>query len=152
PIVLRFSEHAPHRLGASLPAMIAPITDVNGRFTGTHATYLRADGSNKADLPKQYQRETRGVIGGGAVRPADYDPARPLLVAEGLETVLSAMAVLGLPAGWSAVYAGGLRTVELPTDVRHITIGVDHDLNGTGQRNALAAYDRWTVEGRTVRI
>ena len=65
--VLRFSEQTPHRLGARLPAMLAPIVNVDGEQTGVHLTYLRHDGGGKADLPKQYQRECRGLIRGGAI-------------------------------------------------------------------------------------
>ena len=61
------------------------------------------------------------------------------------------MQIFGL-AGWSAVYAGGLKTIKLPPSVRRIVIAADNDLSGVGQRNALAAYDRWTAEGRSVRI
>jgi hypothetical protein len=34
--VLRFQEHAPHRLGARLPAMLAPIVDVSGEQIGAY--------------------------------------------------------------------------------------------------------------------
>jgi len=54
--------------------------------------------------------------------------------------------------GWSAVYAGGLLTLELPPEIRRIVIAADNDISGTGQRNALAAYRRWTSEGRSVHI
>jgi hypothetical protein len=74
PPILRFSEEAPHRLGVRLPAMLAPIVDINGEQTGVHMTYLRRDGAGKADLPKEYQRECRGVISGGMIRLAEFDP------------------------------------------------------------------------------
>ena len=149
--VLRFSDQAPHRLGARLPAMLAPIVDVDGEQTGTHLTYLRGDGSGKADLPKEYQRESRGLIHGGAIRLIPFEPDVELVLAEGLETSLAASELFGLPC-WSAVYAGGLRTLVLPPEVRRIVIAADNDVSGVGQRNALAAYDRWTAEGRSVRI
>jgi hypothetical protein len=57
--VLRFCDTAPHRLGVALPAMLAPVVDVNGAQTGIHMTYLRPNGSGKANLPKKFQRETR---------------------------------------------------------------------------------------------
>jgi putative DNA primase/helicase len=150
-LVLRFSEHAPHRLGARLPAILAPVVDMAGEQTGVHLTYLRPDGGGKADLPKEFQRECRGVIRGGAIRLAEHDPDDELIVGEGLESVLSAMQIFGL-AGWSAVFAGGLKTVELPPDIRTIVIAADNDVSGAGQRNAIAAYDRWIAEGRSVRI
>jgi phage/plasmid primase-like uncharacterized protein len=148
---LRFIDQAPHRLGARLPAMLAPVVDIDGEQTGTHLTYLRPDGGGKADLPKEYRRESRGVIYGGAIRLAEHDPDAELVVGEGVESTFSAMQLFG-QAGWAAVCAGGLKTMELPSDVRRIIIAADNDASGAGQRNALAAYDRWTTEGRSVRI
>ena len=149
--VLRFQEQAPHRLGARLPAMLAPVVNVTGEQIGVHLTYLRRDGGGKATLPKEYQRECRGAIHGAAIRLAEHDPDAELIVAEGIESAFSAMQLFGL-AGWAAVYAGGLKTLELPSTVRAVIIAADNDASGTGQRNALAAYDRWTAEGRSVRI
>ena len=40
--VLRFSEQAPHRLGARVAAMLAPVVNVTGEQTGTHLTYICA--------------------------------------------------------------------------------------------------------------
>ena len=45
-----------------------------------------------------------------------------------------------------------MKTLELPATVRAVIIAADNDASGAGQRNALAAYDRWTAEGRSVRI
>jgi hypothetical protein len=149
--VLRFSEQAPHRLGARVPAMLAPVVNVTGEQTGTHLTYLRGDGGGKADLPKEFQRESRGLIHGGAIRLMPFEPDVELVLAEGLETSLAASELFGLPC-WSAVYAGGLCSLVLPPEVRRIVIAADNDESGVGQRNALAAYDRWTAEGRSVRI
>jgi hypothetical protein len=149
--VLRFQEQAPHRLGARLPAMLAPVVNVSGEQIGVHLTYLRSDGGSRTTLPKEYQRECRGVIHGGAIRLAEHDPDAELIVAEGIESAFSAMQLFGR-AGWAAIYAGGLKTIELPPDVRRILIAADNDASGVGQRNALAAYDRWTAEGRSARI
>jgi hypothetical protein len=149
--VLRFSEQAPHRLGARVAAMLAPVVKVTGEQTGVHLTYLRGDGSGKADLPKEYQRESRGLIHGGAIRLIPFEPDVELVLAEGLETSLAASELFGLPC-WSAVYAGGLCTLVLPPEVRRVIIAADNDASGAGQRNALAAYDRWRAEGRWVRI
>ena len=53
--------------------MLAPV-NVTGEQIGVHLTYLRCDGGGKATLPKEYQRECRGVIHGGAIRLAEHDP------------------------------------------------------------------------------
>ena len=149
--VLRFTEQAPHRLGARLPAMLAPIVDVAGEQIGTHLTYLRPDGGAKAGVAKQHQHECRGAIRGGAIRLAEHDPDLGLIIAEGVETTFSAMEIFNLP-GWSAVFAGELKTLELPPTVRTVIIAADHDLSGIGQRNALTAFDRWVGEGRRAQI
>jgi hypothetical protein len=150
PLILRFGM-APHRCGGRFPAMVAPIVDVTGEQTGIHMTYLRPDGGGKADLPRDLQRETRGVVRSGAIRLTEHDPDRELAVAEGIESALAAMQIFGLP-GWSAVYAGNLPALELPLAIRRILITADNDVSGAGQRNALAAYRRWTSEGRSVQI
>jgi hypothetical protein len=148
--VLRFAKAAPHRLSARLPAMLAPILDVSGEQIGVHMTYLRPDGSGKADLsPKKLQRETRGAVSGGAIRLIPFNPEVELVLAEGLETALSAAEIFGLPA-WSVIYAGGLKTVELPPEVKRILIAADHD--EAGRQCALAARSRWITEGRAVRV
>jgi putative DNA primase/helicase len=149
--VLRFSPRAPHRCRGPRPAMLAPVVDVNGTLTCVHMTFLRPDSRGKADLPKELQRETRGPIRGGAIRLAPHDPDMELVIGEGIESTLSAMQVLGR-VGWAAAYAANLQTLELPPEVRRIIIAADNDTTGTGQRNALAAYERWTAEGRSVRI
>jgi hypothetical protein len=151
PSILRFGL-CPHRLGGVLRAMALPIVDVEGEQTAIHMTYLREDGSDKADLPhKDLQRETRGVVRGGMIRLAEYDPGLELLVAEGVENTFSGMEIFSLP-GWSAVSAGGLKSADLPSEVRRIVLAVDNDHGSTGQRNAAAAYQRWTEEKRSVRI
>jgi hypothetical protein len=148
PSALRCGE-APHRLGARFPAMVAPVVGVDGVLTGIHSTFLRSDGSGKADLDPEFQRETRGVIRGGSIRLAEYDPAHELLVGEGVETTLSAIQIFRLP-GWSAVSCGGLRTLTLPSAVRSVCIAADND--PAGRRTASIAHERWTSEGRRVRV
>jgi putative DNA primase/helicase len=133
--------------------MLAPVVDIDGEQIGVHMTFLKKDGADKANLGRhEFQRECRGVIHGGAIRLADNDASdAELIIGEGIESTFSAMQIFGL-AGWSAVFAGGLKTMELPPSVRRIIIAADNDASGAGQRNALAAYDRWAAEGRSVRI
>jgi putative DNA primase/helicase len=140
-----------HCNGGIHPVMAAPVVDIDGVQTGVHLTYLADDGLGKAFTEKDLQRRTRGVISGGTVRLADHDPQRELAIGEGIETSAAASVLLNLPA-WSAVSAGGLRTVTLPPTMTNIVIVADHDITGVGQRNALDAYQRWTAEGRSVRI
>jgi putative DNA primase/helicase len=149
--ILRFSEQAPHRLVGRRPALLAPFVDVHGQLTAVHMTFMKHDGSGKADLPKEFQRECRGVVRGAAIRLMAHDPARALVLGEGIESTMAAAEIFGLP-GWAAGSAGGLKTIELPPDVQQIVIAADHDESGCSQRNAIEATRRWEAEGRTVRI
>ena len=87
--------------------MIAPIVNIDGEQIGVHMTYLRRDGAGKANLPKEHQRECRGVIHGGAIRLAEHDPGVELIVGEGIETVLQRDASsLACPVGLRSTREG----------------------------------------------
>jgi len=148
---LRFLPHCPHRNGQYLPAMVAPITNVAGQPIAVHKTFLSLDGSGKADLSKPEQRETCGPFKGGAIRLARHRADLELIVAEGIESTLSAMQLFGLP-GWAAICAPGIEALELPSEIRSVVIAADNDENGIGQRAALSARERWTAQEISVRI
>jgi len=151
PPALRFMSYCPHRCGRSFPAMVAAVVDLDGETVGYSATFLAPDGDKYPFPTKTMQRECRGRVRGGSVRLAVEHPDRELCVGEGIESVLSAMQLFGLP-GWAALSASGLVTLELPSEVRRIVIAVDNDANGAGQAAALSAYYGWRAEGRSVRF
>jgi hypothetical protein len=156
PECLRFLPHCPHRSDPGYdrdyyPAMVAPVVDVTGRLIGVHKTFLKLDGTGKADLPKRLQRETCGPIGGGAVRLAMPRDGEELTLAEGIESTLSAMQLFGQP-GWAALSAAGIAAVELPFWIRSALICADHDANAVGLEAALTATERLLAEGRAVRL
>jgi hypothetical protein len=145
--VLRFAPRCWNReTGKELPAMLARVDDANGNFLAVHRTWLRPDGTDKADLdePKWSLASTRG----GAIRLAPA--ALVLAIAEGIENALTA--ITAGYAAWSAVSKGGFKTVALPSEVREVLIVADHDENGEGERAARKAADRWHAEGLRVRL
>jgi putative DNA primase/helicase len=143
---LRFRGDCRHPGGARLPAMVAEVVDVNGVFIGMHRTFLRPDGSAKADV--EPQRASLGSLWGGAVRLSPIGDE--LVVGEGIETSASAGELLGLPA-WAALSAGNLANgVVLPAEVRAVVVAADAD--PPGERAAGQAALRWRREGRTVRV
>lgn len=143
---LRFRGDTPHPEGGWLPAMIALVADVAGKPVAVHRTYLRRDGSGKADV--EPAKATLGPVWGGAIR---LDPIAPeLVIGEGIETSASAGRLIGLPA-WAAISAGNLaRGLVLPAGVQAVVIAADAD--APGERAARAAALRWSREGRHVRI
>ncbi len=145
---LRFRGDCPHPEGGRLPAMVASVVDVAGAPIALHRTYLARDGRSKADADPP--RASLGPIWGGAVRLAPLDPARPLVIGEGIETAASAGRLAGCPA-WAALSAGNLaRGLSLPLEARRVVVAVDPD--GPGERAAAEAARRWQGEGRTVAL
>lgn len=143
---LRLRGDCHHPGGGSLPAMVAAVVNSTGAPIAAHRTYLRRDGSGKADVDPQ--RATLGSPWGGAVRLDKI--AEEVVIGEGIETAASAGRLLNLPA-WAAISAGNLaQGLVLPAEVRAIVIAADAD--PPGERAAQAAALRWQAEGRAVRI
>lgn len=137
--------HSPTRL--KLPAMIGAVTIWPGReIAGIHRTYLTAEGRK---APVTAPKMTLGSCKGGAIR---LGPAGPdLVIGEGLETTFSVAQAVGRP-GWAAMSASNLSALVLPQETTRVLIAADHDSSGTGEREARRAADRFTAEGRQVRV
>jgi putative DNA primase/helicase len=72
-----------------------------------------------------------------------------LTVGEGLETVLAGM-VKGLCPAWALGDAGNVEKFPVIGGIETLTILVDNDASGRGQRAALECSARWTRAGREV--
>ncbi len=145
---LRFRGDTRHPEGGRYPAMVALVSDVSGASVAVHRTYLRRDGTGKADV--EPSRAALGPIWGGAVRLYDHDPGKPLVVGEGIETAASAGVMLGFPA-WAAISAGNMaKGLTLPPDAGSLVLAADPDT--TGRKAARDAWIRWRGEGREVRV
>lgn len=149
PRTLRFHPAVWHGPTArSYPSMVALVEGSDGR--SVHRTYLRPDGSGKADI--EPNKMMLGSTAGGAVRLTDGP--WPLVVAEGIETALSL--ACGLVDGpmmlWAALSTSGLRGLGLPGQVGQLIVAADPDPAGREAADALAerAYALgWTVSHLT---
>jgi putative DNA primase/helicase len=153
PASLRWAAQVWHsttrQTGIEYPAMISKVVNVDGELIAIHKTYLVTDGSEK--ICGIQDKECLAPVAGGAVRLAQFDPERPLIIGEGIENTMSLMQLRGLP-GWSGLSAAGIRVLVLPRTVQRVLIGVDNDRNGVGQAAARDAAWRWQEEGRDVRV
>ncbi len=150
PPTLRFHPalwHGPSR--RAWPAMVAAVQDVERGLTGVHRTWLTPDGRAKA--PVRPAKMTLGTIGGCCIRFAV--PAPTLLLAEGIETALSALQATGA-AVWAAISLGNLEHVALPQSVRRVVILADQDEKDLAAADAVRARaaDRLWRQGRAVSI
>lgn len=126
----RPDEHSPTE---SWPAMIASVTDLAGRITGAHRTWLAPDGSGKA--PVDTPRRAMGDLLGHAVR---FGIAHDVMAAgEGIETILSLrMAAPRMPMA-AALSAAHLAAILFPATLRRLYIARDDDPAGDGARDSL---------------
>jgi hypothetical protein len=146
PDALRFHAGLKHSSGGIWPAMVALVTSgADGRPLAIHRTFLARDGGGKA--PVEAQKMMLGPCSGGAVQLADAGDV--LMVGEGIETCLAAMQATG-NAAWAALSTSGLRSLDLPRDVRDVIVLADGD--EPGEAAAQDCARRWKRDGRRVRI
>ena len=144
---LRFHPVCWHASAQRLPALVARVDGLPR--LAVHRTYLRTDGTGKADVDPP--KAMLGAALGGAVRVADGPGA--LVVAEGLETALSlSSGLLRVPATvWAALSAPGVAGLRLPDGIPHkLTIAPDGDTAGRDAAHRLA--ERATALGWTVSL
>ncbi|MFP5456775.1 MAG: toprim domain-containing protein, partial [Alphaproteobacteria bacterium] len=110
------------------PAMIAAVTDLGGRITGAHRTWLSPDGSDKA--PIDTQRKAMGDLLGAAVRSGV--PGDVMAAGEGIETMLSLRQVVPDMAIAPALSAAHLAAILFPPTLRRLYIVRDNDPAGDG--------------------
>ena len=125
----RPDEHLPTE---TWPAMIACVTDLDGRITGVHRTWLDPDGFDRVRLgkaPIDTPRRAMGDLLGNAVRfgVADDDV---LVAGEGIETMLSLRCVLPTLPMAAALSANHLSAMALSSSLRRLYIARDADAAG----------------------
>ncbi len=144
---------------ARLPAMVALVSNRQGRGVALHRTYLQLKGGSwsKADLPAS--KKVLGDYAGHAIHiwrgqgPRGGKPASlwqapgPLrvFIAEGIEDALSAAMLLPEARILAAISLSNMGGVTLPPTVDHVTLIADQDEN----EQARAQLDRAVVLHQT---
>lgn len=126
-------------------AMVSAITDIRtDELLGVHLTAISVNGF-AIKLEGKTLRRIWGTKKGGAIKlTPDDEVHRSILVGEGIETVLSAMAITDFH-GWSLIDAGNLKHFPLLTGIETLAIAVDADEAGRDAANTLT--NRW-LQGR----
>jgi hypothetical protein len=110
------------------PAMVAAVTDLDGKVTGAHRTWLDPSGRDKAAIDTP--RRAMGALLGNAVR---FDVAHNVLAAgEGIETMLSLRCVMPTMPTVAALSAAHLAAILFPATLRRLYIASDDDPAGDG--------------------
>jgi len=108
------------------PALIAAVTDLAGKITGAHRTWLDPSGRDKA--PVDTPRRAMGHLLGHGVR---FGIAADVMAAgEGLETMLSLRGALPALPMLAALSANHLAAILFPATLRRLYIARDRDPAG----------------------
>ncbi|GEC56996.1 hypothetical protein ABIF38_008478 [Bradyrhizobium japonicum] len=124
----RPDEHLPTE---TWPAMIACVTNLAGRISGVHRTWLDPDGFDRVRLgkaPVDTPRRAMGDLLGNAVRFGLADDV--IAAGEGIETMLSLRCVLPSLPMTAALSANHLSAMLLPAGLRRLYIARDADAAG----------------------
>ncbi|HNO76337.1 MAG TPA: toprim domain-containing protein [Nitrosomonas mobilis] len=142
------------KLVSRFPAIVAMVSDAEGRPVTIHRTYITVDG-RKAPVhsPRKLMGYPTGErqITGGAIRLTRSD-TQTLAIAEGLETALSVIEGTGIPT-WCVINATLLETFVPPEEVSRVLvfadkdIGIDQHPKGHGQEAARNLTMRLWREG-----
>jgi hypothetical protein len=136
------------RPGPTYPAIVAAIRDRHGDLTAVHCTFLRADGSGKADVenPKLMFGDVRGSVIRIAKGKSDATPEEaavngargPLVITEGIEDALSVSLALPEVRVWAATSLGNLGNVYVDHPcVSTVTVAADNDWSTPKAMDAL---------------
>ena len=130
--------------------MVALWTDaVSGEPRAIHRTAI-------TDAGAKVGRKTLGPSAGCVIRLwPDSEVERGLVIGEGIETTLAAATRVQhrgtlLTPAWATGDAGHLENFPTLPGIEALTILVDHDENGRGQRATAECARRWTVAGHEV--
>src|SRR5229473_3522105 len=123
------------------PALLAAVTDREGKVTGVHRTWLDPSGRDKAPVPSP--RRALGEIAGHGVRFGTDDDI--MAAGEGLETVLSVRTILPAMPMAAALSANHLAVFRPPPTLRRLYVAQDND--APGQRAAHELRSRAQATG-----
>ena len=145
---LRFHPRCRFGRGNYQPCLIALFRDaVTDKPTGIHRIRLALDN-------QKVERKMLGPVSGAVIKLwPDEDVTYGLVIGEGIETTLAAAARVEhrgtlLRPAWAAGNENNLANFPVIDGVNALTVLIDHDANGIGQKAAAQCIWRWRRAGR----
>lgn len=138
-----------------LPAMVAVVRNAQGKPLTIHRTFLKQDGTGKADVlkPKMMMKQPASLTGGYIQidQPIDSPHGKVIGITEGIENALSIREATGCPM-WCGISDRIMEKVTFPDDVKHIVVFADIEPSGAGMRAAETLRTIWEPKGKIVSI
>lgn len=147
---LRFAPKLRDGEGQVRPCLVATVQGEDGSNVTLHRTFLKPDGSAKADMASPRKLMPGPLPKGSAVRTSDYTGG-PLGIAEGIETALSAIRLYDMPV-WAALNAHMLANWAPPDGCTEVAVFGDNDPKFAGQAAAYQLANRLALAGIDVTV
>jgi putative DNA primase/helicase len=151
PKALRFARAVRDGEGGTRPCMLAMV-GVYGekKFATMHRTYLRPDGSGKADMQSPRKMMPGEIPEGACVQLSDWTGGS-IGIAEGIETAIAASNIFEMPV-WSAINSAMLKKWLPPPDAEDVVVFGDNDPKFGGQAAAYHLAHRLAIKGFSVSV
>jgi len=121
------------------------------KFVSMHRTFLKPDGSGKAEMAAPRKLMAGELPDGACVMLSEYVPGGPLGIAEGIETAMSASALYDMPV-WAAINTTLMSKWQPPEGCAEVAIFADNDQKLGGQAAAYGLGHRLSVKGIDVTV
>ena len=134
------------RWNAGVGAMIALFRNIStNRPHAISRTFFDANA-------RKIARRFLGPVGGCAIKlDANAEVLTGLHIGEGLETCIAARQ-LGLRPCWALGSAGAVAAFPILSGIEALTVIVDHDESGAGEKAARAVEARWLPAGKEANL
>lgn len=146
PDALRFAPALRDGDGGCRPCMVSMIENPAGEAVSMHRTFLKPDGTGKAEMATPRRLMPGELPDGACVRLGEYTPGGPLGVAEGIETAMAASIMFEMPV-WAAINTSMLKRWLPPESCDEVAIFGDNDPKFGGQAAAYALGHKLSVKG-----
>ena len=151
PSALRFAERLKDGEGGLRPCILAMVVDILGKPVSMHRTFLKDDGTGKAEMASPRKMMPGTLPDGACVRLTDNAIPRHIGIAEGIETALAARILYGIPT-WAALNTAGMKKWKAPRGIDQVTVYADNDRKFGGQAAAYELAHKIAVQGLKVDV
>ena len=151
PKSLRFGPALKDGEGGVRPCMVALVGLPGEKPVSMHRTFLKPDGSDKAEMAAPRKMMPGELPDGVCVQLSDWHGHGPIGIAEGIETAMSASALFDVPV-WAALNATMLAKWLPPEGCEDVAIFADNDPLFGGQAAAYRLAHRLAVKGTPVTV
>lgn len=138
-------------VGRNIPALVCALQNSEAAIVGVQCIFLDRGGEEKYERPRPDGSTAKaklsfGIVAGSALR---LGPARDhIVLCEGPEDGLTLAQQMPSRSVWVSCGTAGLSRIELPDEVRRITLAGDN--NAAGRRAVAEAHAIFDANGRGV--